>query len=259
MTSSNTWCRHRSIALATAAHQGWSANLFTTVSDSSPAARWAAWSAASAASPAASAAPCSLAKVGFIINTGGYVPLFAICGLRLHASPWVADADSSSPKFKTDQARGPCSAGRCLLLVLCLTAGDGRGRGGAVERYQPRQPAEWYAGDRGPGHRRPACVQYQSPAGRVDQEHRHDPAAVGRVPGRPARRPSRAPTIDNGATTTPGAGTSRTGPHGDRTTRNVARGLRARLRLPAGRAIPQRAAGRSIFPLQAGLLHPHHL
>jgi ACS family hexuronate transporter-like MFS transporter len=65
------------IALATAAHQGWSANLFTTVSDQFP--RRAVGSVVGLGGLAGGLGGALLAeKVGFIINTGGYVPLFAL-------------------------------------------------------------------------------------------------------------------------------------------------------------------------------------
>jgi ACS family hexuronate transporter-like MFS transporter len=67
------------IALATAAHQGWSANLFTTVSDQFP--RRAVGSVVGIGGLAGGLGGALLAaKVGFIINTGGYVPLFLLCG-----------------------------------------------------------------------------------------------------------------------------------------------------------------------------------
>jgi ACS family hexuronate transporter-like MFS transporter len=65
------------ISLATAAHQGWSANLFTTVSDQFP--RRAVGSVVGIGGLAGGLGGALLAaKVGFIINTGGYVPLFLI-------------------------------------------------------------------------------------------------------------------------------------------------------------------------------------
>jgi MFS transporter, ACS family, hexuronate transporter len=65
------------IALATAAHQGWSANLFTTVSDQFP--RRAVGTVVGIGGLMGGLGGALLAaKVGFIINTGGYVPLFAI-------------------------------------------------------------------------------------------------------------------------------------------------------------------------------------
>ncbi len=65
------------IALATAAHQGWSANLFTTVSDQFP--RRAVGSVVGIGGLMGGLGGALLAaKVGFIINTGGYVPLFGI-------------------------------------------------------------------------------------------------------------------------------------------------------------------------------------
>lgn len=67
------------ISLATAAHQGWSANLFTTVSDQFP--RRAVGSVVGIGGLAGGLGGALLAaKVGFIINTGGYVPLFIIAG-----------------------------------------------------------------------------------------------------------------------------------------------------------------------------------
>jgi ACS family hexuronate transporter-like MFS transporter len=65
------------IALATAAHQGWSANLFTTVSDQFP--KRAVGSVVGIGGLAGGLGGALLAaQVGFIINTGGYVPLFAL-------------------------------------------------------------------------------------------------------------------------------------------------------------------------------------
>ena len=76
MTSS-LWVAIALIALATAAHQGWSANLFTTVSDQFP--RRAVGSVVGIGGLMGGLGGALLAaKVGFIINTGGYVPLFAI-------------------------------------------------------------------------------------------------------------------------------------------------------------------------------------
>lgn len=67
------------IALATAAHQGWSANLFTTVSDQFP--RRAVGSVVGIGGLMGGLGGALLAaKVGLIINTGGYVPLFVIAG-----------------------------------------------------------------------------------------------------------------------------------------------------------------------------------
>lgn len=67
------------IALATAAHQGWSANLFTTVSDQFP--KRAVGSVVGIGGLAGGLGGALLAaQVGFIINTGGYVPLFALAG-----------------------------------------------------------------------------------------------------------------------------------------------------------------------------------
>ncbi|ATC64674.1 MFS transporter [Nibricoccus aquaticus] len=65
------------ISLATAAHQGWSANLFTTVSDQFP--RRAVGSVVGIGGLMGGLGGALLAgNVGAIINTGGYVPLFTI-------------------------------------------------------------------------------------------------------------------------------------------------------------------------------------
>jgi ACS family hexuronate transporter-like MFS transporter len=65
------------IALATAAHQGWSANLFTTVSDQFP--RRAVGSVVGIGGLAGGLGGTLLAAYsGAIINAGGYVPLFAL-------------------------------------------------------------------------------------------------------------------------------------------------------------------------------------
>lgn len=65
------------IALATAAHQGWSANLFTTVSDQFP--RRAVGSVVGIGGLMGGLGGALLAgNVGAVINTGGYVPLFII-------------------------------------------------------------------------------------------------------------------------------------------------------------------------------------
>lgn len=86
------------ISLATAAHQGWSANLFTTVSDQFP--RRAVGSVVGIGGLCGGLGGALLAaQVGFIINTGGYVPLFAIA-----ASAYVlalAILHVLSPKLET--------------------------------------------------------------------------------------------------------------------------------------------------------------
>ena len=65
------------ISLATAAHQGWSANLFTTVSDQFP--RRAVGSVVGIGGLMGGLGGALLAaNSGWIINNGGYVPLFAI-------------------------------------------------------------------------------------------------------------------------------------------------------------------------------------
>lgn len=86
------------IALATAAHQGWSANLFTTVSDQFP--RRAVGSVVGIGGLAGGLGGALLAaKVGFIINTGGYVPLFIIAGSAYVLALIVLQA--LSPKLET--------------------------------------------------------------------------------------------------------------------------------------------------------------
>jgi MFS transporter, ACS family, hexuronate transporter len=75
--TSNIWFAIALISLATAAHQGWSANLFTTVSDQFP--RRAVGSVVGIGGLMGGLGGALLAaNVGSIINTGGYVPLFAI-------------------------------------------------------------------------------------------------------------------------------------------------------------------------------------
>lgn len=86
------------IALATAAHQGWSANLFTTVSDQFP--RRAVGSVVGIGGLAGGLGGALLAaKVGFIINTGGYVPLFAIAASAYLIALLILQA--LSPRLET--------------------------------------------------------------------------------------------------------------------------------------------------------------
>ena len=67
------------ISLATAAHQGWSANLFTTVSDQFP--KRAVGSVVGIGGLCGALGGALLAgQSGWIINHGGYVPLFVIAG-----------------------------------------------------------------------------------------------------------------------------------------------------------------------------------
>ncbi len=86
------------ISLATAAHQGWSANLFTTVSDQFP--KRAVGSVVGIGGLCGGLGGALLAgQVGFIINAGGYVPLFIIA-----ASAYVLALlilHSLSPKLET--------------------------------------------------------------------------------------------------------------------------------------------------------------
>ena len=101
--TSNIYVAIALIALATAAHQGWSANLFTTVADQFP--RRAVGSVVGIGGLAGGLGGALLAaKVGAIINTGGYVPLFVIAGsayllalLILHTlSPKLATVEIKS-------------------------------------------------------------------------------------------------------------------------------------------------------------------
>jgi MFS transporter, ACS family, hexuronate transporter len=86
------------ISLATAAHQGWSANLFTTVSDQFP--RRAVGSVVGIGGLMGGLGGALLAaKVGFIINTGGYVPLFIIAGSAYVIALIVLQ--TLSPKLET--------------------------------------------------------------------------------------------------------------------------------------------------------------
>jgi len=97
MTSS-LWVAIALIALATAAHQGWSANLFTTVSDQFP--RRAVGSVVGIGGLMGGLGGALLAaKVGFIINTGGYVPLFAIAASAYLLALLVLQ--TLSPKLET--------------------------------------------------------------------------------------------------------------------------------------------------------------
>lgn len=86
------------IALATAAHQGWSANLFTTVADQFP--RRAVGSVVGIGGLAGGLGGALLAaNVGKIINAGGYVPLFAIAASAYLLALLVLH--SLSPKLDT--------------------------------------------------------------------------------------------------------------------------------------------------------------
>lgn len=97
MTSS-LWVAIALIALATAAHQGWSANLFTTVSDQFP--RRAVGSVVGIGGLAGGLGGALFAaKTGFIINTGGYVPLFAIAASAYLAALLILQI--LSPKLET--------------------------------------------------------------------------------------------------------------------------------------------------------------
>lgn len=86
------------ISLATAAHQGWSANLFTTVADQFP--RRAVGSVVGIGGLMGGLGGALLAaNVGKIINAGGYVPLFAIAALAYVSALVVLHM--LSPKLET--------------------------------------------------------------------------------------------------------------------------------------------------------------
>jgi ACS family hexuronate transporter-like MFS transporter len=90
------------IALATAAHQGWSANLFTTVADQFP--RRAVGSVVGIGGLMGGLGGALLAaNVGFIINTGGYVPLFAIAASAYLLALLILH--SLAPKLATVELR----------------------------------------------------------------------------------------------------------------------------------------------------------
>jgi MFS transporter, ACS family, hexuronate transporter len=78
--ASSLWVAVGLIALATAAHQGWSANLFTTTSDMFP--KRAVGSVVGIGGMAGAIGGMFIAKlVGYILQwTGSYVPIFIICG-----------------------------------------------------------------------------------------------------------------------------------------------------------------------------------
>jgi nitrate/nitrite transporter NarK len=106
------------MALATAAHQGWSANLLTTVSDQFP--RRAVVSLVGISGLMGGLGGALLAaKVGFIINTCGYVLLFAIAATAYLAAPsiraeWLPTGSHESQRaFST-----PAAAGKPLLRAM---------------------------------------------------------------------------------------------------------------------------------------------
>ncbi len=78
--ASNLWVAVGLISLAAAAHQGWSANLFTTVSDMFP--KQAVGSVVGIGGMAGAVGGMFIAKlVGYILDaTGSYVPIFIIAG-----------------------------------------------------------------------------------------------------------------------------------------------------------------------------------
>jgi len=78
--ASNVWIAVLLVGLAAAAHQGWSANLFTTTSDMFP--RQAVGSVVGIGGMAGAIGGMLIAKiVGYILqSTGSYVPIFFIAG-----------------------------------------------------------------------------------------------------------------------------------------------------------------------------------
>jgi ACS family hexuronate transporter-like MFS transporter len=78
--ASQLWLAVSLVALAAAAHQGWSANLFTTVSDTFP--RHAVGSVVGLGGMAGAVGGMFIAKLtGYLLQaTGSYVPVFLIAG-----------------------------------------------------------------------------------------------------------------------------------------------------------------------------------
>jgi ACS family hexuronate transporter-like MFS transporter len=78
--ASNVWIAVLLVGLAAAAHQGWSANLFTTASDMFP--RKAIGSVVGIGGMAGAVGGMLVSKVvGYILQfTGSYVPIFFIAG-----------------------------------------------------------------------------------------------------------------------------------------------------------------------------------
>ncbi len=78
--ASNVWVAVLLIGLAAAAHQGWSANIFTTTSDMFP--RQAIGSVVGIGGMAGAVGGMLISKiVGYILqSTGSYVPIFMIAG-----------------------------------------------------------------------------------------------------------------------------------------------------------------------------------
>ena len=79
-SASSVWIAVALLSLATAAHQGWSANLFTTVSDMFP--RKAVGSVVGIGGTAGSIGGMLIATAtGFVLQfTGSYMILFAVAG-----------------------------------------------------------------------------------------------------------------------------------------------------------------------------------
>jgi len=76
------WTAVLVVSVAAAAHQAWSANVYTLASDMFPRARWAQWWG-SAHSPAAIGGWAFQRVTGRILEANGndYTPIFIVCGL----------------------------------------------------------------------------------------------------------------------------------------------------------------------------------
>lgn len=92
--ASNLWVAVALVSLAAAAHQGWSANLFTTASDMFP--RRPVGSVVGIGGMAGSVGGMLIAKfVGYVLEwTGSYVPIFVLAGsgylMALGIMHWLA-------------------------------------------------------------------------------------------------------------------------------------------------------------------------
>jgi MFS transporter, ACS family, aldohexuronate transporter len=86
--ASNVWIAVLLVGLAAAAHQGWSANLFTTASDMFP--RRAVGSVVGIGGMAGAIGGMLISRVvGSILNwSGSYVPIFIIAG-SAYLAAWI--------------------------------------------------------------------------------------------------------------------------------------------------------------------------
>jgi MFS transporter, ACS family, hexuronate transporter len=84
----NTWLTVALISLATAAHQGWSANLFTTVSDVFPKNAVASVTGIGGFAGAIGGVMFSAVLPGYLVTHFGYEPIFVIMG-TFHILGWL--------------------------------------------------------------------------------------------------------------------------------------------------------------------------